>query len=299
MLGDNTRLEVTLTTCITFGLGRHSDAISSFLPGTHPTHTLAHELEQVSQPQIPGSSGPVLKRQRLVKSCGFCYRHKVKCDKVFPCSRCTSRGLGHLCEQQTAIVNGQAGESSRGSRKQPTVAELIEENKSLHRKVNAQQKIINSLSGGQAPEDGKGLRAKLFCPESTTSEPQQEAAEPDAERAEQPDYLFTIREVYGTAPGSILEATKQPVALSSQSSASLGNVVFEMGKRIWTCLEAAHCMHPSISQPYALSYPASRTSPPANVDDTQSSDTVPVIPQPLSQTTGITHLIAMGQFANL
>ncbi|ODO11898.1 hypothetical protein I350_00682 [Cryptococcus amylolentus CBS 6273] len=335
------------------------------------------------------------------------------------------------------------------------MAELIEENKSLLRKVNAQQKIINAFSGDQGFSHADELRDPPFFPESAAYEPEQEVAEQDAERGEQPDYLFTIREVYGTAPESpkliftqdteaarhsllaivptqyshylvrhhckVLHwihavfhipsflsthdgwiASIQRGQLTDQSydwlslyfaiisaslyfldeteamglgltkealprlwfdisinclhlgqymvrstipilqticvlplvahsfgmsaylfsllelafnmakdlnlhlladesiyAASLGNVDSEMGKRIWTCLDVAHCMHPSISQPYALLYPTSRTSPPANVDDAHFSDTVPAISRPLYQTTGVTHLISMGQFASL
>ncbi|TYJ52869.1 hypothetical protein B9479_006504 [Cryptococcus floricola] len=358
------------------------------------------------------------------------------------------------------------------------MAELIEENKSLRRKVNAQQKIINAVSGDQGSSHADEPRDQSFYSESATYEPEQEVAEQDAERGEQPDYLFTIREVYGTASESVLEASphclsdgakltpgKKPKMIFTQDTeaarrsllaivptqyshylvrhhcnvlhwihavfhiptflsthdgwiasiqrgqltdqsydflslyfavisaslyfldeteamglgltkdaikalprlwfdisinclhlgqymvrstipilqticvlplvahsfgmsaylfsllelafnmakdlnlhlladesiyaASLGNVDSEMGKRIWACLDVAHCMHPSISQPYALLYPTSRTSPPANVDDAHFSDTVPAISRPLYQTTGVTHLIAMGQFANL
>nr|XP_019046724.1 hypothetical protein I302_05478 [Kwoniella bestiolae CBS 10118]OCF25654.1 hypothetical protein I302_05478 [Kwoniella bestiolae CBS 10118] len=94
----------------------------------------------------PSLVGPIRMGQREVKSCNYCYKRKVKCDKVFPCSRCVSRGLGDLCEQQTVMVNGKiTGGGRLPSAKTPTLAQMIEENKALHRKINAQEKTIQNL----------------------------------------------------------------------------------------------------------------------------------------------------------
>ncbi|WWC62248.1 uncharacterized protein I303_104844 [Kwoniella dejecticola CBS 10117] len=92
------------------------------------------------------SIGPIRMGQREVKSCNYCYKRKVKCDKTFPCSRCVSRGLADLCEQQTVMVNGKViGGGRMPSTKTPTLAQLAEENKALHRRINAQEKTIHAL----------------------------------------------------------------------------------------------------------------------------------------------------------
>ncbi|WWD19948.1 hypothetical protein CI109_104421 [Kwoniella shandongensis] len=103
-----------------------------------------------------GSRRAVRTSQREVKSCGFCYRRKLKCDKVYPCSRCLARGLGDLCERETVNVNGRitGGGPSRTARRQPTLAEVMEENKSLHRKVSTQEKVIRSLLDQMEGGDG-------------------------------------------------------------------------------------------------------------------------------------------------
>ncbi|ORY25044.1 hypothetical protein BCR39DRAFT_545047 [Naematelia encephala] len=93
--------------------------------------------------------------QRKVKSCGFCYRRKVKCDKTFPCGRCVKRGLGDLCQQETRLVNSDpslspSAVSTRVTRRQPTYAELVLENKSLHRKIALQEAVVARLGGSEA-----------------------------------------------------------------------------------------------------------------------------------------------------
>lgn len=38
-----------------------------------------------------------IKRNRTIKSCHYCYEHKLKCDRAVPCSTCSSRGLNSKC----------------------------------------------------------------------------------------------------------------------------------------------------------------------------------------------------------
>ncbi|KAK4689048.1 hypothetical protein P7C73_g1061, partial [Tremellales sp. Uapishka_1] len=72
---------------------------------------------------------------------------KLKCDKVYPCSRCVARGLEELCEQETVMIKGHVtgGGHNSGTRRQPSLAQLSEENRILHRKVVAQENTIRSL----------------------------------------------------------------------------------------------------------------------------------------------------------
>ncbi|SCU87417.1 LAMI_0D06018g1_1 [Lachancea mirantina] len=39
----------------------------------------------------------VIKRRRVIKSCKYCYEHKLKCDKVKPCNNCVRLGVTHEC----------------------------------------------------------------------------------------------------------------------------------------------------------------------------------------------------------
>ncbi|KAL7418359.1 hypothetical protein Q5752_006817 [Cryptotrichosporon argae] len=175
----------------------------------------------------PSKVGPIRTSQREVKSCGFCYRRKVKCDKVFPCSRCVSRGLGDLCVQESVIVNGRlTGPNDRTVRRQPTLPQLIEENKSLHRKLNAQEKIIRSLmdqvqqaQGGErvvtprTDEDDEG--------ESTGSRSAASTPEPDvrAGEFERAEYLATMGQVFGLS-GKETPSGQQPNQLFTQPNAN-------------------------------------------------------------------------------
>ncbi|WVQ84275.1 hypothetical protein IAT38_006427 [Cryptococcus sp. DSM 104549] len=412
--------------------------------------------------------GPIRIGQREVKSCNFCYKRKVKCDKVFPCSRCKQRGIGELCEQQTVIVNGRltGGGFPSSGRKPPTLKELTVENKELHRRIAAQEKVIqNLLASGDRGSYGPGGGVDAPGPSGTVLNEVDEQSrattvEPDAVPGlEQPDYLSIVRHLYGSLTGdeeepkqiftqaskTTLESltmlvpiqytdflvryhcnylhwihtvfhipsflaehdewirglragtggaksypflslyfaiiscslyflgdaapaelgiTPEAIAMlprlwfdvsinclhlsefmvrpglqvlqticvlpmvahsfgasaylfsllhcglglaedlkyhilvdGSSLAASMTPIHFELGKRIWSCLNIAHCMNPRSHEPFPLVLPPARSSPPANVDDVDLSDVFPVCPRPLEHTTDVSHLITMGYFA--
>ncbi|WVQ67471.1 uncharacterized protein L199_005671 [Kwoniella botswanensis] len=450
----------------------------------------------------PSFVGPIRMGQREVKSCNYCYKRKVKCDKVFPCSRCLSRGLGDLCEQQTVMVNGKiTGGGRLPSQKVPTLAQMVEENKALHRKVNAQEKTIQNLMkkfGNEQDQDQdddddevEGIEGRSGSTESqhqrdigdtssryasldrerdmgrASAGTMEYDGEPEQEEMVRMDYLKHLSQIYGIESKKYkenenvpqpyssfknngiqsLEAllSTVPIAQSSQlvryhcqtlhwihtvfheptflrehdewidsfrmgrpivksydyyalyyaiiacslyfmdeSSAMLigfnqesvavlprfwfdtsvnclqwgnfmlnptmpnlqticilpmiahafdaskylgslmhcalgsardfdfhlatsatnperfgGNIQTELVRRIWWCLAITDSLRPEAHHPFHLCLPTARTSPPANVDDYDLDDHKPVISRPLSQTTRVTHLIAMERLAAL
>lgn len=44
--------------------------------------------------------------QRQPRSCLFCRRRKIKCDKAIPCGNCRKRGNQDSCERETVRVKG-------------------------------------------------------------------------------------------------------------------------------------------------------------------------------------------------
>ncbi|ORY35327.1 hypothetical protein BCR39DRAFT_596085 [Naematelia encephala] len=188
---------------------------------------------------LPGPSRKSIRTsQREVKSCGFCYRRKLKCNKVYPCQRCIARGLGELCQQETVLVNGRiiGGDSARTSRRQPTIAQLTEENKTLHRKVSAQEKVIRSLldqSDGTSVKESNSAQGQQLVPrresldlESAKSESESrgpssrastaEAEAGAAELEERTEYLHTVGQLFGLSATDIV-GRQEPSKLFGQS----------------------------------------------------------------------------------
>ncbi|WVQ92981.1 hypothetical protein IAU59_000044 [Kwoniella sp. CBS 9459] len=179
-------------------------------------------MEQESiQPQKPSQAGPSRAArdkpsQRQVKSCGFCYRRKVKCDKTFPCTRCVKRGLGDLCHQETQIVNGEASSFNVGdrlTRREPTYAELVNENKALHRKLASQEQALGRGYRARSIEErpnhhrtrfsGRPIAVRLNDEEtddnditaSTCPTPEGEAAYRDADEQDGVDSVSQVRDM--------------------------------------------------------------------------------------------------------
>jgi len=51
--------------------------------------------------QQPSHAGPApRKTQRAPASCTACTARKVKCEKIFPCKRCISKGIGDECRRE-------------------------------------------------------------------------------------------------------------------------------------------------------------------------------------------------------
>ncbi|WRT68124.1 uncharacterized protein IL334_005099 [Kwoniella shivajii] len=166
--------------------------------------------------------------QREVKSCNYCYKRKVKCDKVFPCSRCVSRGLGDLCEQQTVIVNGRlTGGGKLPSQRAPTLAQLMEENKVLHRRINAQEKTIKSLLTKFESDQADLISQDHLDERSAHIEGERSrytSAEPDINPEElgKNDYLSTVNQIYGIEPKRYNDA-QQPAFTVNQTEAQTLN----------------------------------------------------------------------------
>ncbi|KAF3808243.1 hypothetical protein GCG54_00006862 [Colletotrichum gloeosporioides] len=70
--------------------------------------------------------------QRTVKSCTFCARRKVKCDKNLPCRNCRVRGQAESCAAELVRVKGRPPSAEDA---QPTYAELLDENRALREEL--------------------------------------------------------------------------------------------------------------------------------------------------------------------
>ncbi|WRT66779.1 uncharacterized protein IL334_003742 [Kwoniella shivajii] len=112
--------------------------------------------------------------------------------------RCIKRGIGEFCEQQTVIVNGKLIGSAGKTRprRQPTLTELAEENKELHRKITAQEKIINALT---KPRDDRSTGSPQ--PQAYVSRDSTPTLE-NSTTLRQPDHLATVREIYESRIGT-------------------------------------------------------------------------------------------------
>ncbi|KAF4909570.1 hypothetical protein CGCVW01_v011909 [Colletotrichum viniferum] len=72
--------------------------------------------------------------QRTVKSCTFCARRKVKCDKNLPCRNCRVRGQAESCAAELVRVKGRPPSADDA---QPTYAELLDENRALREELTS------------------------------------------------------------------------------------------------------------------------------------------------------------------
>ncbi|KAK8870136.1 hypothetical protein IAR55_000706 [Kwoniella newhampshirensis] len=193
------------------------------------------------------SRRPVRTSQREVKSCGFCYRRKLKCDKVYPCSRCLARGLGDLCERETVIVNGRitGGGPDRPSRRQPTLAQVMEENKTLHRKVSTQEKVIRSLLDQVEGRASGALGGMQEVDESAG--PSSRASSVDAEEKERGDdgraeYLASVvGQVYGLSAGEMAAGQQQPHLFTQPDAHTLDSLRMLVPTDISSALVRHHC----------------------------------------------------------
>lgn len=167
-----------------------------------------------------------------------------------------SRGLGELCEQEyvgghdldliltahyrTVVVNGRlvggAPTADRNKRWVPTVAELMEENKALHRKITSQEKMMQSMghspghgthdptnpslarSGRRRPEgreqDGYSRRSTSRASTAQTEDEMEIADSKDSE-----EDLAPIRQVFGLTDQEVVAG--QQVGCNREGVANL------------------------------------------------------------------------------
>ncbi|GAA5911044.1 hypothetical protein JCM8208_003967 [Rhodotorula glutinis] len=98
--------------------------------------------------QQPSQAGPVpRKTQRPPLSCSNCTARKVKCEKVFPCKRCISKGIGDECRREVVQVKGRlvGADSSELPRREWSPADYQLENRALRR-------MIRNLTGKMPTE---------------------------------------------------------------------------------------------------------------------------------------------------
>lgn len=60
----------------------------------------------IQQPDDTAASRGIRSTQRPPKSCSFCYRRKIKCDREFPCRQCRRRGVASSCRIEPVMVKG-------------------------------------------------------------------------------------------------------------------------------------------------------------------------------------------------
>ena len=155
---------------------------------------------------------------------------QIKCDKIYPCSKCVARGLGDLCEQEMVIVNGRlrGGGPDGVSRKPRTLAELGEENKTLQRKIATQEGAIRSLLSQldektRAEREAKATPATLAIAPSALADLNSRASSmsPDpqpVDAGDRADYLAEVGKVFGLSADQDLPSGQQPVLLFTQAS---------------------------------------------------------------------------------
>ncbi|GME61721.1 hypothetical protein P154DRAFT_450946 [Neofusicoccum parvum] len=68
--------------------------------------------------------------QRAPRSCTYCSRRKIKCDKQLPCATCRARGMAETCRSESVWVKGQFV-SGAGPPSQPSYADLVAETQRL------------------------------------------------------------------------------------------------------------------------------------------------------------------------
>ncbi|KAJ6536926.1 hypothetical protein B0H19DRAFT_1182175, partial [Mycena capillaripes] len=72
--------------------------------------TTPNSPQLLSDEKPRGTESIDLKRSRGIVACAECERHKLKCDKKFPCSTCVRRGRADIC------LTGDLGPVGRGKR---------------------------------------------------------------------------------------------------------------------------------------------------------------------------------------
>ncbi|KPV76875.1 uncharacterized protein RHOBADRAFT_51860 [Rhodotorula graminis WP1] len=98
--------------------------------------------------QQPSQAGPVpRKTQRAPSSCTACTARKIKCDKVFPCKRCISKGIGDECRREVVQVKGRlvGADTNELPRREWSPADYQLENRALRR-------MIRNLTGKMPTE---------------------------------------------------------------------------------------------------------------------------------------------------
>ncbi|GAA5829041.1 hypothetical protein JCM11251_004105 [Rhodosporidiobolus azoricus] len=148
-----------------------------------PSSSAASESVASALDQKPSLAGPVPRRtQRAPVSCSYCAQRKVKCEKVFPCKRCITKGIADQCKREIVEVKGKVvgGQNDEAiAKRQFSIEDYDAENKALRR-------IIRKLTG-KAPtaleiSDAKmGSSAPLDTP-SLAPLPSFDAARPLAEK---------------------------------------------------------------------------------------------------------------------
>ncbi|KAG6820824.1 hypothetical protein H0H93_011118 [Arthromyces matolae] len=106
-----------------------------------------------SHQKAPESGKEKKTRRRLRLSCVECTKRRQKCDRKYPCSLCTQRGVTHLCRWETVPVARPTPARPPNGPAHPTSEQTIED---LHARIANLEKLL-----AEKLEDKPPLRAKI------------------------------------------------------------------------------------------------------------------------------------------
>ncbi|KAL1966397.1 hypothetical protein VTN77DRAFT_4539 [Rasamsonia byssochlamydoides] len=115
------------------------------------------------------------KRSRVQFSCTACRYRKLKCDRTYPCDRCTRRGDAASC---TYIGHGPRGRASHGSASPTHIQNRIQHLENLVLSF-AQKKKLEEQATSQTPHSMRKEKGSLGDPESYLEEEDHSNAVPE------------------------------------------------------------------------------------------------------------------------
>ncbi|KAL6884146.1 hypothetical protein HDV57DRAFT_509118 [Trichoderma longibrachiatum] len=161
-----------------------------------------------------------VKKPKLVKSCTECRRRKLRCDRLFPCSRCIPANIDcrYVPDQKSAnLPNGSDAEGAAPSR--PSLMEALQQ--ALEREL--EHSGMESTGSGFVTGGGEALQDKELPQTGEEQEPENAwgtSARSWGKRVEEPYSLLALPEETHQMAEYSREAERDPASSTTPSRSS-------------------------------------------------------------------------------